>query len=65
MLRSLHEPIAAEEDDPPFGTPTNLDDDGLIPQTDINDGGWSNVGQFWLISFVVFAAAACVLVAFC
>ena len=37
MLRSLHESIVAEEDDPPFGTPTNLDDDGLIPQTDIND----------------------------
>lgn len=68
MFRSLHEPIAAEEDDPPFGTPTNLDDDGLIPQTDINDedgGGWSNVGRFWLISVAVFAAVAFVLVAFC
>lgn len=68
MLRSLHEPIAAEEDDPPFGTPTNLDDDGLIPHTDINDedgGGWSNVGRFWLISVAVFAAAAFLLVAFC
>ena len=68
MLRSLHESIAAEEDDPPFGTPTNLDDDGLIPQKDINDedgGGWSNVGRFWLISVAVFAAAAFLLVAFC
>eukprot|EP00563_Minutocellus_polymorphus_P015640 CAMPEP_0181051238 /NCGR_PEP_ID=MMETSP1070-20121207/16945_1 /TAXON_ID=265543 /ORGANISM="Minutocellus polymorphus, Strain NH13" /LENGTH=298 /DNA_ID=CAMNT_0023130241 /DNA_START=109 /DNA_END=1005 /DNA_ORIENTATION=+ len=47
---------------------TLLDDDGLIPQSDINsdEGGvWANVGRFWIISVAIFAAGAFILVAFC
>ena len=69
MLRSLHDSAASAEDDPPFGTPTLLDDDtGLIHRSDINSdegGGWANVGRFWLASVFIFAAAAFLLVAFC
>ena len=68
MLRSLHDSAAAAEDDPPFGTPTLLDDDGLIPRSDINSdegGDWANVGRFWLASVFILAAAAFLLVAFC
>lgn len=68
MIRSLHDSAAAAEDDPPFGTPTLLDDDGLIPRSDINSdegGDWANVGRFWLASVFILAAAAFFLVAFC
>lgn len=68
MIRSLHDSAAAAEDDPLFGTPTLLDDDGLIPRSDINSdegGDWANVGRFWLASVFILAAAAFFLVAFC